>query len=42
VLCQADHVVHPSSTAEVADAIKTYAALAKKEGKQLKIRMSRK
>lgn len=42
VLCRADAVVHPTSTAETSDAIKTYAALAAKQGKALKIRMSRK
>jgi hypothetical protein len=35
-------VVHPTSTAEVAEAIKTYSAQAAKEGRTLKIRMSRK
>jgi hypothetical protein len=42
VLCTADAVVHPASTTETAEAIKTYAALADKQGKALKIRMSRK
>lgn len=42
VLCKADFVEHPASTAEVAAAVGKYAALAKEQGKSLKIRSSRK
>lgn len=42
MLCKADYVEHPASTAEVAALIKKYSALAKEQGKTLKIRSSRK
>jgi len=42
VLCKADALILPTSTAEVAEAIKAYAAQAKAAGKGLKIRVSRK
>jgi hypothetical protein len=42
VLCKADAIVHPTSTADVAEAIKTYSAKAASLGKNLKVRMSRK
>ena len=42
VLCRADVVVRPNNTADVVAAIKGHTAIAKEQGKALKIRMSRK
>lgn len=42
VLCRADALAHPSSTAEVAAAIKEHAAAAAAQGRAFKARASRK
>jgi hypothetical protein len=41
VKCEADYVIEPSSTQELADAIKAYKQLAEERGQQLKVRVSR-
>lgn len=41
VKCEADYVIEPASTQELADAIKAYKQLAEEQGAQLKVRVSR-
>ncbi|WIA41247.1 hypothetical protein OEZ86_004858 [Tetradesmus obliquus] len=41
VQCEADYVIEPGSTQELADAIKAYKQLAEEKGAQLKVRVSR-
>jgi hypothetical protein len=41
VQCEADYVVEPGSTQELADALTAYKQLAKERGAQLKVRTSR-
>jgi hypothetical protein len=41
IQCEADYVIEPGSTQELADAIKAYRQLAAEKGAQLKVRVSR-
>jgi hypothetical protein len=41
VQCEADYVIEPGNTQELADALTAFKQLAKEKGAQLKVRMSR-